>query len=130
MQNRPTASRVRRLAEHLFWWPLLVGVGYAWYLFGIRLAHSYGPNDLGDRLGPAAGLMLAAAVIVTLWRWSSRDARRSSIESGSCPRCNSLVTPYEYPPIPGVREELLRGWHCDNCGLEDVTPLTPSLDAS
>jgi hypothetical protein len=130
MPSRPAVAHARWLAERLLWWLLLMGVGYAWYLFGIRLARSFGPNQLGDRLGPAAGLMLAAAVTITLWRWATRDAHRSSIEAGTCPRCQAPVTPYAHPPIPGVRDEILRGWHCDHCGLEDVHPLTPSRDAS
>lgn len=126
MTTVPAATRIRWIAERLLWWPLLAAIGYAWYLFGLRLTHSSGP----DQLSTAAGLMLGVAVVVTVWRWSARDARRFSIEAGTCPRCYTLVTPYEYPPIPGVRDEVLHGWHCDNCGLEDVQPLTASRDAS
>jgi len=126
MAKARTAARTRWIAERLIWWPLLAGVGFAWYLFGVRAMHWLGT----DQLGPATGLMLAVAVVVTLWRWSARDARRFSIEAGTCPRCYALVSPYEYPPRPGVRDEPLRGWHCENCGLEDVQPLTASGDAS
>ena len=126
MPNTPTAPRARWIAERLIWWPLLVGIGYAWYLFGIRLTHRLGP----DQLSQAVGLMLAVSVVVTIWCWSAWDSRRLTIETGTCPRCYSIVTPYEYPPIPGAREDPLHGWHCANCGLEDVQPLTPSRDAS
>ena len=130
MPNHRTSARVRWLAERLLWWPLLAAVGYAWYLFGARLMHAFGPGGLADQLGPAAGLMLAAAVVVTLWRWSTRDSRRFTLEAGTCPRCYALITRYEYPPLPGVRDEPLRGWHCDNCGLEDAQTLTPNSSAS
>jgi hypothetical protein len=126
MPNTSAAARARWIAERLIWWPLLVGIGYAWYLFGIRLTHRLGP----DQLSQAVGLMLAVSVVVTIWCWSAWDSRRLTIETGTCPRCYVPVTPYEYPPIPGVREEALHGWHCDNCGLEDVHPLTDSPDPS
>ncbi len=126
MPNTPAAVRTRWIAERLLWWPLLAGVGFAWYLFGTRLMHSIGLHQLAS----AAGLVLAAAVILTLWRWSTRDARRVTLETGACPRCNAIVTPYEYPPLRGVRDEILRGWHCGNCGLEHVQALTASRDAS
>ena len=126
MPSTSPAARRRWIAERFLWWPLLGGVGYAWYLFGVRLTHRLGP----DQLSQAVGLMLAVAVVLTIWRWSARDPRRFTVEAGTCPRCYALVTPYKYPPISGVREEALHGWHCDNCGLEDVQPLTPSRDAS
>jgi hypothetical protein len=126
MTSTSTAARTRWITERFLWWSLLAGVGYAWYLFGVRLSHWLGP----DQLSHAVGLMLAVTVVVTIWRWSAHDSRRFTIEAGICPRCYALVTPYEYPPIAGVREEALHGWHCDNCGLEDVQPLTPNSDAS
>ena len=126
MANSRAAARARWIAERLFWWPLLAGVGFVWFLFGTRLMHALG----ADQLAPAVGLMLAVAVVVTLWRWSARDARRFTIEAGTCPRCYNLVTPYQYAPLPGIREEALRGWQCENCGLEDIQPLTASRDAS
>jgi len=130
MASTRLLARVRWIAERLIWWPLLAAVGYAWFLFGTRLTHWLGPGELGEQYGPAVGLMLGAAIVITLWRWSARDARRFSIDAGTCPRCYALVSSYEHPPIAGVRDEPLRGWRCENCGLEDIQRLTVDTGAS
>ena len=126
MDKTCAAIQARWIAERLLWWLLLAAAGFAWYVLGLRLMHWLGP----EQLGRAAGLMLAVAVVISLWRWSTRDNRRFTIEAGTCPRCYALLTPYEYPPLPGIREQALRGWQCDNCGLEDIQPLTPTTGAS
>ena len=117
-------ARRRRLAgqltERLIWWPLLAAIAFAWFLFGSRLVRSLGP----DALAPGAGVMLAAAVALTLWRWSVRDARRETVEAGTCPRCSALLESFEFTPRPGALAHGLHGWRCPNCGLEEARPLT------
>ena len=90
-----------------------------WFFFGMRLMSRFGP----DALGPAAGVMLAAAVGVTLWQWSVRDSHRAALEAGVCPRCGSAIHHYEERPRPGVLSQGLEGWHCARCGLDEAGPL-------
>ncbi len=117
---------VRAFTERLIWWPLLIGASAVWFVFGMRLMRLLGP----DALGPGAGVMLAAAVGITLWRWSVRDAHRETVAAGTCPRCAAAITPFEERPRPGALARGLRGWRCDNCGLEHSEPLTAARDAS
>jgi uncharacterized membrane protein YfcA len=124
--NGSHGPRTRYIADWLLGWPILLATSAVWFFFGARAMYRWGP----DALGPAAGVMLAVAVGVTLWRWSMRDARREAIEAGVCPRCAAAIVAFEEPPRPGALARGLRGWRCANCGLEDVGPLTPARDAS
>ncbi len=97
-----------------------------WFFFGMRLMSRFGP----DALGPAAGLMAAAAVGITLWFWSARDTHRDSLEAGVCPRCAAPIDRFEEAPRPGALARGLRSWRCASCGLEETQPLTAARDAS
>jgi len=114
------------LADRLIWWPILLGASAVWFLFGMRLMRAFGP----DALAPGAGVMVATAVGVTLWRWSVRDDQRETIEAGACPRCAAPITRFQELPRPGALARGLQGWRCENCGLEDSEPLTAARDAS
>ena len=114
------------LIERLIWWPLLGTIGVAWFFFGARAMGRFGP----DALAPAAGVMLATAVAITLWRWSVRDAHRETVAAGTCPRCAAAITRFEELPRPGALARGLQGWSCTNCGLEHSEPLTAARDAS
>ncbi len=114
------------LTDRLIWWSILFGASAVWFLFGMRLMSWLGP----DTLGPPAGVMLATAVGVTLWRWAARDSHHETIEAGACPRCAAPITRFEEPSRPGALVDGLRGCRCDNCGLEDSEPLTAVHDAS
>lgn len=117
---------VQALMERLIWWPLLLASSAVWFFFGLRLMRWLGP----DALGPGAGVMLATAVGMTLWRWSVRDARRETVAAGTCPRCAASITRFEERPRPGALALGLQGWRCHNCGLEHSEPLTAERDPS
>jgi hypothetical protein len=108
------------------WWPVLLLASGIWFFFGMRLMSRFGP----DALGPAAGVMVAAAVGISLWHWSARDSHRESLEAGVCPRCAAAINRYEEAPRPGALALGLEGWRCTRCGLEEVRPLTSERDAS
>lgn len=108
------------------WWPLLIGASAVWFFFGARLMSRFGP----DALGPAAGVMIAAGVGVSLWLWSARDAHHESVAAGICPRCQSSIVRFEEAPRPGALSDGLSGWRCGSCGIEEAQPLTPERHAS
>jgi len=127
-QRRETAqsltrrrSLIQSITDRLIWWPILAGACAVWFILGSRVMHRIGP----DPLAVPAGIMIATAVGVTLWRWSARDAHRETLAAGTCPRCYALVTRFEERPRPGALAHGLQGWRCENCGLEEAEPLTP-----
>jgi len=132
-EEHPTAGRpgerhawLLAVGDRLLWWPVLALASAVWFFFGMRLMSRFGP----DALGPAAGVMLAAAVAVTLWLLSVRDSHRDTIEAGICPHCDASLTAFEEPPRPGALARGLRGWRCTRCGFEEARPLTATRDAS
>lgn len=117
---------VQAIGDRLLWWPVLAAASAIWFLFGMRLMSRFGP----DALGPAAGVMLAAAVAVTLWLLSVRDSHRETLEAGFCPRCDAALTHFEETARPGALARGLQGWRCERCGFEEARPLTPTRHAS
>lgn len=123
MARRPW---VQAVGDRLLWWPVLAAASAVWFFFGMRLMSRFGP----DALGPAAGVMLAAAVGVTLWLWSVRDVHRETLEAGICPRCDALLAHLEESPRPGALAQGLESWRCERCGLEEARSLTSTRDDS
>ncbi len=106
---------VGRITQSLLWWPLLAVVGISWFFFGLRIARRLGLSQLA----PAVGVMIAAAIVVTLWRWSAADSRRESILAGTCPRCYAAMTRFE-SRSPGNAGQAESSWRCQNCSLEET----------
>ncbi|MDP6605330.1 MAG: hypothetical protein QF664_03590 [Dehalococcoidia bacterium] len=102
------------------WLVLGVIASAAWFVTATRLMRLWGLNDAA----PALGLLAAAVVALTLWRWAAADRRGMALAALRCPRCDQpLRTEHSHARPRGVATGIQR-WHCGLCQYEHSEALT------
>jgi hypothetical protein len=101
-------------------WVALTVLGtVAWFQFARALAFRFGLSEAAT----AIGLLTAALVAATLWRWAKTDRAAQAIAEGRCPRCAaSLRHAHEHARAGWASG--LESWACDSCGYERSEALT------
>ncbi len=92
----------------------------AWFVTATRLMRIWGLPEVA----PAIGLLAAAVVAVTLWRWALADRRQNALAALRCPRCSrSIDVRHEHARADGVETGVV-SWTCHQCGYQHSEPLT------
>ena len=92
----------------------------AWFVIAARLMRIWGLREAA----PAIGLLAAAVVAITLWRWAQTDREQAALAELRCPRCRATLRErHEHARPEGVAVGLQR-WNCQRCGYEHVEALT------
>jgi len=109
-----------RYTTALVWGALAALAAGAWFLTGTRISARLG----FEAAAPGIGVIVAAAVAGTIWRWGRADRDAAALEQGVCPRCAAPLTSRHEHAVPGVRREGQVEWHCPACAFERIEPLT------
>ena len=101
---------------------LLIGVAAAvgWYSTAASLARRWGLAEAATALG----ILVAAAVVLTLWRWAADDRARMALEAHRCPHCEAELRNWHEHARPGALAAGLGQWECAHCGFQRSEPLT------
>jgi len=113
----------RALASGLaiaFWLALGAVAAFGWYATARGLALSWGLSDAATGLG----LLAAAAVVMTMWRWARSEHDTNALANGACPRCSARVSPVHEHSRPGSQAPGITSWTCEACGYERTRQLT------
>ena len=106
--------------SHLWWIGLGVVASAAWFVTAVRLTRIWGPREEA----PAIGLLVAAAVALTLWRWARVDREQRALTELRCPRCwETLQCSHDHARADGLAEGVVR-WSCERCGYQHAEALT------
>ena len=92
----------------------------AWFVTATRLMRIWGFAEAA----PAIGLLTAAVVAVTLWRWAATDRRQSALAVLRCPRCAGAITVQHDHARPGGLATGVQSWTCGRCEFSHAEPLT------
>ena len=111
-----------RYAAALAWGALITLAAGAWFVTGTRVSARLG----FDAAAPAIGVIVAAAVAVTIWRWGRADRDAVALERGRCPRCRAPIATRHQHALPGTQRQGRIEWRCATaaCGFERIEPLT------
>ena len=117
-------SPVRALAGLPWLLPTLFAAA-AWFLATVRIMRRSGAEEAAL----AAGMIVAFAIAVTVWRSGRGDLERSTLAAGLCPRCRrSLPGTHEHASTRSLADGLVH-WRCDHCGYHRSEALTcPSCE--
>jgi hypothetical protein len=102
------------------WIALGVVATAAWFVTATRLMRLWGFSDAA----PAIGLIAAAIVALTLWRWAATDRLQRALAVLRCPRCAEAIETQHEHARPGGVETGLQSWTCQQCGYVHSEPLT------
>lgn len=121
-----TERVTRPSAATLAWGALIVLAAAAWFVTGARISARLG----FDAAAPAVGVIAAAVVAVTIWRWARADGEQVALARGRCPRCRCPLAARHEHARPGALAEGLIEWSCAACGYDHTEPLTCERCAS
>lgn len=102
------------------WLALGVVASAAWFVTATRLMQIWGLNEAA----PAIGLLAAAVVALTLWRWAAADRQGSALAELRCPQCEQRLETEHAHARPGGVATGIQHWHCAHCGYEHSEALT------
>ena len=118
---RSTLTRTFANGLAVVFWVLLGAVAaFGWYATARGLALSWGLRDAATGLG----LLAAAVVVITMWRWARSEHDANALAEGACPRCAGPLSPMHEHARPGSRSPGLTSWSCERCGYERTERLT------
>ncbi len=107
-------------------WPLvwiviaLVSAG-GWFVTGTRLMRLAG----FDGASPALGAVVAAVVVIVIWRWARQDRVDRDLMALVCPRCaGGLAVTHDHARSHGALARGLTQWRCEACGYDHSRALT------
>jgi hypothetical protein len=102
------------------WWVTLAVVApAAWFVTAAGLMRLWGLHEAA----PAIGVLVAAAVAVTLWRWAQTDREQIALAELRCPRCRAALDVRHEHARPAAASGVQQ-WTCSGCGYEHAEALT------
>ncbi len=107
------------LRSGVWWVGLAVVAPAAWFVTATRLMRLGGLHEAA----PAIGLLVAAAIAVTLWRWAQTDREQIALAELRCPRCRATLDVRHEHARPAAASGVQQ-WTCSGCGYEHAEALT------
>jgi len=115
---------MRTLAAASWLLPALLAAA-AWFLATVRIMRRSGAEEAAI----AAGLIVAFAIAVSLWRSGRSDLERAALAARRCPRCGRPLPAEHEHGRAGTPRSGVSLWHCDHCGYRRSEALTcPSCE--
>ncbi len=103
------------------WIALALVSAAGWFVTGTRLMRLAGLESAS----PALGAMVAAIVVIVMWRWARQDRLDRDLIALVCPRCaERLAVTHDHARSDGALARGLTQWRCDACGYDHSRPLT------
>jgi hypothetical protein len=97
----------------------VIGAG-GWFVTGTRLMRLAGLESAS----PAVGALLAAAVVIAMWRWAREDRIDRQLAALTCPRCAERMIVTHDHARSGALDGGLTQWRCVACDYEHSRALT------